>query len=266
MNQLICRPCWPRSAAHGLGRRGRDMVDFGARRMHGNPMPRSKAARAFHIAGVAGDSALMSSPAGAFRLPLAGTPCRTAARRDARRRGERVPRLQDSSTAYIVPAGRHLRHARLACARSSSWRRRTRRRVHGACRAARLRRPRLRLRGGARRLLDDAGLCMQVRRPSPAAGLTRIRSPRSASSGAPIDGFGVGTIWGVSADAPERRDRLQAVQPAPKCRPPEALCRQTGSCSGRKQVFRVSEHGHRLAGCHRALGRTTSRAPRCLCP
>ena len=115
----------------------------------------------------------------------------------------------------------------------------TRRRLQGKGSTPRFRRPPRPLAASTRRaLLDQAGLphSMQIIASS---SLDEYEIDRLISSGAPIDGFGVGTAMGVSADTPyldivykltsyagEGRVKLAASKPV---------------LPGRKQIFRL--HG-----------------------
>jgi len=88
-------------------------------------------------------------------------------------------------------------------------------------------------------LLDQAGLKeVQI---FASGGLDEYRIEKLVSSGAPIDGFGVGTAMGVSSDVPSLDIGYKLVQYAGKGR--LKLVTAKTVLPGRKQVFRVSIQG-----------------------
>jgi nicotinate phosphoribosyltransferase len=96
----------------------------------------------------------------------------------------------------------------------------------------------------ARELLDEAGL-PEVRIVA-SGGLDDVDVERLVRAGAPIDGFGLGTRLGVSADAPFLDTVYKLVEydgrPAAKLSPGKV------SLPGRKQVFRGAFPGDDVVG------------------
>jgi nicotinate phosphoribosyltransferase len=86
----------------------------------------------------------------------------------------------------------------------------------------------------ARRILDDAGL--RDVRILASGGLDDLEVHRLVEAGAPIDGFGIGTRMGVSADAPYLDSVYKLVEF--DGRPVVKLSEQKATEPGRKQVFR----------------------------
>jgi len=86
----------------------------------------------------------------------------------------------------------------------------------------------------ARAILDDAGL-PEVRIFA-SGGLDEVSIHRLLSGGAPIDAFGVGTLVGVSADAPYVDSVYKLVEYAG--RPVSKLSQGKATAPGAKQVFR----------------------------
>jgi nicotinate phosphoribosyltransferase len=91
----------------------------------------------------------------------------------------------------------------------------------------------------ARRRLDDAGL--RAVRIVASGGLDDVDLERLVGSGAPIDGFGVGTRLGVSADAPFLDTVYKLVEIGG--RPVAKLSTGKATLPGRKQVFRGDAPG-----------------------
>jgi len=91
----------------------------------------------------------------------------------------------------------------------------------------------------SRRLLDEAGL--QRVEVFASGGLDEYAVSELLESGAPIDGFGVGTGMGVSSDAPALDIAYKLVEYAGLGR----LKLSTGKLilPGRKQVFRIEQDG-----------------------
>jgi nicotinate phosphoribosyltransferase len=87
---------------------------------------------------------------------------------------------------------------------------------------------------GARALLDEAGL--RGVRIFVSGGLDEYELHRLVGGGAPIDGFGVGTRMGVSADAPSLDSAYKLVEY--DGRPMLKLSEHKATEPGRKQVFR----------------------------
>jgi nicotinate phosphoribosyltransferase len=95
----------------------------------------------------------------------------------------------------------------------------------------------------ARRILDQAGLRDMTIFAS--SGLDEYQIARLVASGAPIDGFGVGTKLAVCADAPELDMAYKLVEYAGRGR--FKLSRSKTVYPGRKQVFRQIRDS-RMAG------------------
>jgi nicotinate phosphoribosyltransferase len=96
----------------------------------------------------------------------------------------------------------------------------------------------------ARRRLDGAGL--EGVRIIASGGLDDVDVERLVASGAPVDGFGVGTRLGVSADAPFLDTVYKLVEFGG--RPVAKLSTGKASMPGRKQVFRGSRPGDDVLG------------------
>ena len=211
---------------------GRPVVDFGARRMHGIDAA-LKAARAFWIGGVASTSNVLAGKI--YGVPVAGTMAHSfiqahenemaAFRAFARVFPETVLLVDTYDTLAGVRKVINLAHAmgdrfQVKAVRLDSG-------------------DLLMLSKEARRLLDDAGL--QNVEIFASGGLNEEVIEHLLSSNAPIDGFGVGTSMGVSSDAPDLDIAYKLAEYAGKGR----LKLSTGKpiLPGRKQVFRIEEHG-----------------------
>ena len=211
---------------------GRPVVDFGARRMHGIDAA-LKAARAFWIGGVASTSNVLAGKI--YGVPVAGTMAHSfiqahenemaAFRAFARVFPETVLLVDTYDTLAGVRKVIDLAHAmgdrfQVKAVRLDSG-------------------DLLMLSKEARRLLDDAGL--QNVEIFASGGLNEEVIEHLLSSNAPIDGFGVGTSMGVSSDAPDLDIAYKLAEYAGKGR----LKLSTGKpiLPGRKQVFRIEEHG-----------------------
>ncbi len=96
----------------------------------------------------------------------------------------------------------------------------------------------------ARRRLDAAGL--EEVRIIASGGLDDVDIERLVASGAPVDGFGIGTRLGVSADAPFLDTVYKLVEIGG--RPVAKLSTGKASMPGRKQVFRGSRPGDDVLG------------------
>ena len=211
---------------------GRDVVDFGLRRIHGADAG-LKAARAFHIAGVAGTSNVLAGRA--YGIPLSGTMAHSyiqahddeleAFRDFARTFPETVLLVDTYDTAEGVR-----RVVRLAEDLGEDFRVRGVRLDSGDLGA---------LAREARSILDGAGL--HGVRIIASGGLDEWKVAELVAQGAPIDAFGVGTRMGVSSDAPTLDMAYKLVEYAGRGR----IKLSTGKVSlpGRKQVFRVEERG-----------------------
>ena len=214
---------------------GRSVIDFGARRMHGIDAA-LKAARVFHIAGLDATSNLLAGRR--YGIPVAGTMAHSFIQAfDSEAAAFRAFARYFPETILLVDTYDTLDGVRQVIALSHALRDDFR--VRG-----------VRLDSGdlgalakaSRALLDDAGL--EAVKIFASGGLDEDGIADLVAQGAPIDGFGVGTALGVSADAPgldiayklcaykgQGRIKLSAGKPI---------------LPGRKQVFRRVEQGRAL--------------------
>jgi nicotinate phosphoribosyltransferase len=220
---------------------GRTVVDFGMRRMHGIDAA-LKAARAFHIAGVASTSNVAAGQA--YGLPVAGTQAHSyiQAHDDEYAAFEAFTRVYPD-TVLLVDTYDTLEGVRkviqLSQALGSEFQ----------VKAVRLDSGDLyHLSVDARRMLDAAGLTSVEIFAS--GGLEEEAIAQLVGRGAPIDAFGVGTEMGVSRDDPTLDIVYKLVEYAGRGR--VKLSPGKHVLPGRKQVFRVESGSH--AG-HDVLGR-----------
>ena len=221
--------------------RGRQVVDFGMRRMHGVETS-LRAARAFHVAGVAATSNVAAGQA--YGLHVAGTLAHSyiQAHDDEYDAFRAFAQLYPDTTMLVdtydtlggirkvVDLARELGpDFRVSAVRLDSGDLGT-------------------LAFDARRILDAAGL--QRVNIFASGGLNEDEIARLIAAGAPIDGFGVGTDMGVSRDAPALDIAYKLVEYAGRGR--VKLSPGKAILPGRKQIFRVEHHG--LAD-HDVLGR-----------
>ena len=212
--------------------RGRRVVDFGVRRMHGADAG-VKAARAFHVAGVDATSFVL---AGALLgVPLAGTMAHSWVQAhdreiDAFREFLRVY----PETILLVDTYDTLRGVErvieLAREMGGEFRASGIRLDSGDLRALSFR---------AREMLDAAGL--QRLQIFASGGLDEDEIDALLRAKAPIDAFGVGTAMGVSSDAPALDIAYKLAEYAGRGRLKTSPGKET--LPGRKQVFRVEEDG-----------------------
>jgi nicotinate phosphoribosyltransferase len=215
--------------------RGRPVLDFGMRRMHGQDAA-LRGTRAYAIAGISGTSNVL----GGLRYGV--TPQGTMAHSFIQ---AHVDELQAFRTyAELYPGTTLLVDTYDTLAGVEK--------VIGLARDERLDIAAIRLDSG-----DMAELARQARERLDAAGLASIRIIASGgldewkidqllSSGAPIDGFGVGTDMGTSSDAPSL-DLVYKLteydgEPRLKNSPGKQLT------PGRKQVWRFSDADGRCTG------------------
>lgn len=212
---------------------GRPVIDFGARRMHGIDAA-NKAARAFHIAGVAATSNVLAGKI--YGVPVAGTMAHSyiqahASEAEAFRAFARLY----PDTVLLVDTYDTLAGVRQVIDLAQELR------ADFRVKAVRLDSGDLAtLAREARRLLDAAGL--QRVGIFASGGLDEDTIAELLAAGAPIDAFGVGTSMGVSSDAPALDIAYKlcayAGQGRLKLSPGKPIL------PGRKQVFRVAEGGH----------------------
>jgi len=212
--------------------RGRKVVDFGARRTHGVEAANA-AARAFYIAGIDSTSNVLAGKL--YGIPVAGTMAHSYVQVHAGERDAfRAFATMYPGTVLLVDTYDTLDGVR---------------HVIDVVQSARppLQVSAVRLDSGdlgtlareTRRLLDAAGLSGIGIFAS--SGLDEYTIAELMDSGAPIDGFGVGTGMSVSKDAP-------ALDIAYKLAEYDGqgltkLSRHKPILPGRKQVFRREQHG-----------------------
>ncbi|MBZ5558030.1 MAG: nicotinate phosphoribosyltransferase [Acidobacteriia bacterium] len=242
MNQIHLQTVLASKAARIVdAAQGRQIVDFGLRRMHGIDAG-LKAARAFHIAGVHATSNVAAGQA--YGLRVAGTLAHSY-----------IQAHDDEYDAFRAFARLYPDTILLVDTYDT---------LDGVQKVIDLARelgPRFRISGvrldsgdlgdlafKTRRLLDDAGLHQVTIFAS--GGLNEDEIARLLASGTPIDGFGVGTDMGVSRDAPSLDIAYKLVEYAGRPR----LKLSTGKVllPGPKQIFRVERAG--IAD-HDVLGR-----------
>ncbi len=209
---------------------GRPVIDFGSRRMHGIDTA-LKAARAFYIAGVAATSNVLAGRL--YNVPVAGTMAHSyiQAHEDEASAFRSFVQLYPDTIllvdTYDTLAGVH-KVIDLAKSLGKEFRVKAVRLDSGDL---------LTLSKEARRLLDDADLDKVEIFAS--GGLDEDTIAELLSSGAPIDGFGVGTRMGVSSDAPDLDIAYKLCEYAGKGRLKLSIDKPI--FPGRKQIFRIAE-------------------------
>jgi nicotinate phosphoribosyltransferase len=211
---------------------GRSVVDFGPRRMHGIDAA-LKAARAFHIAGVAATSNTLAGQI--YGVPVAGTMAHSFIQAAAnemeafRAFAALYPETILLVDTYDTLAG--VRHV-IALARELG--------DAFKVRAVRLDSGDLAgLAKQARALLDEAGL--QQVEIFASGSLDEDAIAAIVAQGAPITGFGVGTAMGVSQDAPGLDIAYKLCAYGGRGR--VKLSSGKPVLPGRKQVFRIEKNG-----------------------
>jgi nicotinate phosphoribosyltransferase len=206
---------------------GRPIVDFSLRRSHGVDAG-LKSARAFYVAGVAATSNVLAGRT--YGLPVAGTMGHSYVQAHEHEEAafRAFLRLYPDGVVlvdtYDTLAGVR-RLAALARELGERFRVSAIRLDSGDLEA---------LSRAARRELDDAGLrAVEI---VASGGLDERSIDALVRSGAPIDGFGVGTHLGVSADAPALDMVYKLVEYAGQSRP--KLSADKKVLGGRKQVYR----------------------------
>lgn len=211
---------------------GRTVVDFGLRRMHGTDAG-MKAARAFHVAGVAATSNVLAGAV--YGIPVAGTMAHSYVQaHDDEHAAFRAFAALYPDTVLLVDTYDTLagveKVVALARELGDAFR----------VRAVRLDSGDLgELAKRTREVLDAAGL--ERVEIFASGGLDEEKVAALVAAGAPIDGFGVGTRMGVSEDAPT----LDAVYKLTSYQGRGRMKTSPGKATlpGRKQVFRVEEGG-----------------------
>ncbi len=248
MNQVHLQTLLASKAARAVtAAAARTVVDFGARRMHGTDAA-LKAARAFHIAGVAATSNVAAGAV--YGVPITGTMAHSFVQACADESAAfaafaRVfPETVLLVDTYDTLAG--IGHViELARSLGAGFRVRAIRLDSGDLPA---------LAHQSRTMLDDAGLSDLGIFAS--GGLDEYKIGELMAQDAPIDGFGVGTAMGVSEDVPGL-DIAYKLWPMParagsNCRRVRRSCRAASKCSASR----------RMAGpCA-----TSSPAPKRICP
>ena len=207
----------------------RSVMDFSARRTHGQDAA-LKMARASYIAGFSGTSNVMA--AAELGIPALGTMAHSyiLTHRSEREAFRQYARAFPDSSVFLVDTYDTLRGVENAISvaremESGGHKLRAIRLDSGDFDA---------LARQARRLLDEAGLdYVQI---LASGGLDEFSIDELAANGAPIDGFGVGTKVGSSADAPYTDFVYKLVEYDGAV----AMKLSDGKASlpGRKQVFR----------------------------
>jgi nicotinate phosphoribosyltransferase len=212
--------------------RGRQVVDFGLRRMHGADAA-IKAARAFHVAGVHATSNVAAGQA--YGVRVAGTLAHSYIQaHDDESEAFRAFAQLYPDAILLVDTYDSLKGVRkvidLALALGPAFRVGAVRLDSGDLES---------LAVEARRLLDRAGL--QHVRVFASGSLDEDGIARLVSAGAPIDGFGVGTNMGVSRDAPSLDIVYKLVEYGGQSRVKLSAGKEL--LPGPKQIFRVERDG-----------------------
>jgi nicotinate phosphoribosyltransferase len=233
MNQVHFQTVLASKAARVVeSAQGRQVVDFGMRRMHGTDAA-IKSARAFHIAGADATSNVAAGQV--YGVRLSGTMAHSyvqahddelvAFRAFAQQYPKTVLLVDTYDTlggiGHVIELSKELgSQFNVAAVRLDS----------GDLASLSM---------SARRLLDDAGLHSVGIFAS--GGLDEDSIGALLSGGAPIDGFGVGTEMGVSPDAPSLDIAYKLVEYAGRGR----IKLSTGKSllPGRKQIFRIEHDG-----------------------
>lgn len=215
---------------------GRSLVDFGARRAHGTDAA-IKAARCAYAAGFDGTSNVLAGKM--YGIPVYGTMAHSyvqAHGRETEAFGEFTTRFPEATllvdTYDTIEGVRKV--IELARRLGDSFDVRAIRLDSGDLAS---------LAAESRRLLDEAGLG-QVRVLA-SSGLDEFKIADLVRSGAPLDGFGVGTRLVTSADAPSLEMAYKLVEY--DGRPSFKLSSNKAIVPMRKQVFRKLR-GSRMAG------------------
>ncbi len=229
MNQIHLETVLASNAARVVAAaRGRPVVDFALRRMHGADAA-LRGARAFYVAGVTATSNVLAGQR--FGIPVAGTMAHSYiqahdSERDAFRIfAELYPETTLLVDTYDTLRGVHevigLFHERPDVFRVAAIR------LDSGDLGA--------LAREARALLDRAGLPRV--RIFASSDLDAERIEALLDSGAPIDAFGVGTRMGTSLDAPSLGLAYKLTEYAGRGRLKTSACKRL--LPGRKQVFRT---------------------------
>lgn len=212
--------------------RDRAVVDFGLRRMHGTDAG-VKAARAFHVAGLAATSNVLAGQI--YDLPVTGTMAHSYVQAHDEEMGafrafsELYPETTLLVDTYDTLEGVE-KVVELARERGDGFRVQAIRLDSGDL---------AELAKGSRKILDEGGLeDVQI---FASGGLDEWKIADILDRGAPIDGFGVGTGLGVSKDAPSLDVAYKLTSYAGRGR--VKLSPGKRILPGRKQVFRIERGG-----------------------
>jgi nicotinate phosphoribosyltransferase len=233
LNQVVYQTVAASKAARVVAAaQGRGVVDFGLRRMQGADAG-MKAARAFYVAGVEATSNVLA--ASVYGIPASGTMAHSYVQvHESELEAFREFAAVYPETVLLIDTYDTLEGVRnvirLARELGSAFRVRALRLDSGDL---------LALSVEARRMLDEAGLGRVGLFAS--GGLDEDVIADLVARGAPIAGFGVGTAMGVSADAPSLDAAYKLVAYAGRGR--MKLSSGKATVPGRKQVFRVEDHG-----------------------
>jgi len=233
MNQLHLQSLAASKASRVVtAARGRPAIDYGLRRIHGTDAG-LKAARAFYIAGIDATSNVLAGEI--YGIPVSGTMAHSFVQaHDSEYEAFRDFVETFPESALLVDTYDTLEGVRKVI--------RLYRELGSAFRVTAIR-----LDSG-----DLATLAKESRRLLDQAGLTNVKIVASSSideylleellaSGAPIDGFGVGTHMGTSADSPFLDTAYKLVEYAGTPRMKLSAAKTT--LPGRKQVFRQLADG-----------------------
>lgn len=211
---------------------GKTVVDFGLRRMHGTDAG-LKSARAFHIAGVQATSNVLAGQL--YGMPVTGTMAHSYVQAHSDERAAfRAFAALYPDTVLLVDTYDTLKGVdkviELARELGENFRVRAIRLDSGDL---------AQLAWDARSRLDQADL-MQVQILA-SGGLDEYSIEEMLRQDAPVDGFGVGTRMGVSADSPtiDMAYKLTAYGQEGRLK----LSAGKKIYPGRKQVFRIEENG-----------------------
>ena len=233
LNQMTFQTAAASKCARVVAAAGdRQVVDFGLRRVHGAEAGIS-AARAFHIAGASGTSNVMAGRL--FQIPVAGTMAHSyITAHDDEPAAFRAFTERNAETVLLVDTYDTLEGVknvvRLAGEQGSNFNVSAIRLDSGDVGELAKR---------SRAILDNAGLSGVAIFAS--GGLDENEIDSLLRDGAPIDGFGVGTKMGVSADAPYLDTVYKLVAYEGEGRMKLSAGKQT--LPYRKQVFREYDGG-----------------------
>jgi nicotinate phosphoribosyltransferase len=217
---------------------GRHVIDFSPRRDHG-PQAGLLAARATYIGGCAGTSNVLANER--FGIPVFGTMAHSFVmfHRDEAEAFRAFSRSYPGDPTLLIDTFDTLEGARIAAAVASEFEDGKR------LAAVRLDSGDLReLSLGVREILDAAG--MADTKIFASGDLDEHKIARLIGAGAAIDGFGVGTQLGTSADAPALSStyKLVACDGASGAEIPVIkLSEAKVSLPGRKQIWRAFDEG-----------------------